>query len=237
MASVDGITVAKAQQIQDASVVSGFVDSSGILYLVQGDGTQINAGQVADYAPFQAHIDSTAAHGATGAVVGTTNLQTLTQKTFVTPTIASFVNAQHDHNGSAGGGALYIGKADTPAPITTLTAQTLTDADATAGTAKVMASIALPPGRWLILGTVEGVTMPSANQTRMSYDLKTTGPSLIAKPVSGASDTAAINGGRTIFGWADFANTQTVTFTILKNGAGGLITNSTSGQLVAIRMG
>lgn len=35
------------------------------------------------------HIDATAAHGATGAVVGTTNTQTLTNKTLTSPTITA----------------------------------------------------------------------------------------------------------------------------------------------------
>ena len=38
-----------------------------------------------DYREPQDHIDATAAHGATGAVVGTTNTQTLTNKTLTSP--------------------------------------------------------------------------------------------------------------------------------------------------------
>lgn len=51
------------------------------------------------------HIEaSTGVHGVSGAVVGTTSTQTLTNKTLTTPTIASFVNATHDHSNSANGG-------------------------------------------------------------------------------------------------------------------------------------
>ncbi len=58
------------------------------------------------HAMIDSHLAATAAHGATGAVVGTTNAQTLTGKTLVTPTIADFTNAQHDHSNAAGGGEI-----------------------------------------------------------------------------------------------------------------------------------
>ena len=59
-----------------------------------------------DVANLAAHIAATVAHGATGAVVGTTNAQTLSNKTLITPTIANLTNMQHDHQGGAGGGTL-----------------------------------------------------------------------------------------------------------------------------------
>lgn len=49
---------------------------------------------------------SSGTHGATGTIVGTTDTQTLINKTLTTPTIASLTNAQHDHTDAAGGGAL-----------------------------------------------------------------------------------------------------------------------------------
>lgn len=54
------------------------------------------------------HIAATAAHGATGAVVGTTNTQTLSNKTLTTPTISGtgWTNAQHAHAGATSGGQI-----------------------------------------------------------------------------------------------------------------------------------
>jgi hypothetical protein len=68
------------------------------------------AGLAADQA---AHLSDTAAHGADGAVVGTMNAQTLSNKTLAGPVVndptvnaTGWANANHDHSHAAKGGTL-----------------------------------------------------------------------------------------------------------------------------------
>jgi hypothetical protein len=45
-------------------------------------------------------------HGVSSDIVGIDDAQTMQNKTLITPTIASFLNAAHDHSNAAGGGAI-----------------------------------------------------------------------------------------------------------------------------------
>jgi hypothetical protein len=105
MATVDGVTAARAQTIEDNSVVSGVI-TGGVLVLTTGDGTQITVGTVNDGTHYN---DPNGVHGVGGssAIVGTLETQTLSGKTLVTPTIASFVNAPHNHTNAANGGSAW----------------------------------------------------------------------------------------------------------------------------------
>lgn len=55
------------------------------------------------------HIASSTAHGISGSIVGTTDIQTLTNKTLTTPTIGNFSNANHTHSSSSTGGTIDHG--------------------------------------------------------------------------------------------------------------------------------
>lgn len=125
-ALMGGITISAGQTytvvIDPDTALEEIVDvtavSTNTLTIVRGidgsSGQAHSAGAVVrhmaigrDYREANTHIEtSSAVHGITGLVVGTTDTQTLTNKTLTTPTIASFTNATHNHTNAAGGGTL-----------------------------------------------------------------------------------------------------------------------------------
>ena len=72
-----------AQHDHSTAAKGGNIPQSSVTGLVSGLAEKESVANVA------AHTSATAAHGATGAVVGTTNTQTLTNKTLTSPTISS----------------------------------------------------------------------------------------------------------------------------------------------------
>ena len=81
------------EEIVDVSAISG--NTLTIVRAIDGStGVAHSAGAIVrhmaigrDYREANTHIEATTGHGATGAVVGTTNTQTLTNKTLTSPTI------------------------------------------------------------------------------------------------------------------------------------------------------
>lgn len=73
--------------VTKAQVGLGNVDNTSDANKPISTATQTALNAKADSATLTTHTSATAAHGATGAVVGTTNTQTLTNKTLTSPTI------------------------------------------------------------------------------------------------------------------------------------------------------
>jgi hypothetical protein len=111
------------------------------------------------------HIDATAAHGATGAVVGTTNTQTLTSKTInltsntLTGTTAQFNTALSDGNFA------------TIAGTETLTSKTLTSPVITGGTVNGGAALTVTSTE---LNILDGVTATAAELNKLDGVTATT---------------------------------------------------------------
>jgi hypothetical protein len=75
--------------IADGTIVDGDVSASAAIAQSKISGLTTDLGNKASASDLTAHTGATEAHGATGAVVGTTNTQTLTNKTLTAPTLTT----------------------------------------------------------------------------------------------------------------------------------------------------
>lgn len=235
MATVNGITAEKAQEIEDASVVSGTIDVNGHLILSTSGGTTIDAGLVIDSSGVVAHASSSATHGVSGAIVGTLNTQSLSNKTLVLPTISSFQNAQHDHSNTANGGTVAV-DAVLSSFDTALTPRLFVSG--TSGNPQVLAQTnTLLPGKYLIIAGCAGY-LPSDNsqQTRMEFVLSTSSGSLFTAASRQSVDQATTQGGLTLAGWLENGSNAVVSFSATKLNTGTSADTSDVGYLIAIRL-
>lgn len=131
------------------------------------------------------HYVSTASHGATGAVVGTTNTQTLTNKTLTQPVIANFTDATHNHSNATGGGTLST------ASITsgTFAATRLSDVLGAWDASKSSGYIYQAPFDLIVIATK---TLSSGESVRCKTDGVTPPTQIVAQSVGGLGETVCV---------------------------------------------
>lgn len=198
------------------TVVRGYDNTTAVAH---DSGTSVQHSHSAeDFTLSRTHEAATAAHGATGAVVGTTNTQTLTNKTValgsntVTGTLAQFSTAVTD----ADLVGLTTAQTLTNKTLTnpTITLATLQPAVATGSVnftsgSGNCASIVLPAGRWILMGRGRFNWSTSGNPFHSMFIYNVTGSAAIDQydhQQISAGDQESV----TMVGLVDLAGTSTV---------------------------
>jgi len=162
----------------------------------------------------------------TDTLVARTTTDTLTNKTLTTPTIASFVNATHNHQAAAGGGTLL----STSALSDTATIAYLNTANVyTAGTRQDFLG--------LLAGTsgmnVGGIAGNPTTQINGDVWLNTSTNQVFAR-INGANVDLGAGAGGEVFTWS--ANHSMATFKLTATAANNVILNAPTGQAVTIQV-